>query len=101
MTWLTWLIAAAVLVAAGFLVVALPRWRAHDMRRRTAWSAARAAIESASVSRDAAAGRHDEAEQLLTRAESIAAHRGGTRAARSAQRFAEQADALWRAVPGG
>src|SRR5690349_6363854 len=101
MTWLVWVLGAAVIAAAGFGVVAVPWWRDRDLRRRTAWSAARAAIDSAAVSRDAAAAPLLEAEQLLTRAETIAAGHGGERAARSAEDHARRADALWRAAARG
>jgi hypothetical protein len=98
MTWVVWVLAAVVIAVAGFVVVAVPRWRERDVRRRTAWSAARAAIESATVSRDAAAAALPEAEQLLSRAETIAAAHGGARAARSAEEHARRADALWQAA---
>src|SRR3954469_887680 len=84
MTWLVWVLGAAVIAAAGVGVVAWPWWRDRDLRRRTAWSAARAAVDSAAVSRDAASSSQLEAEQLLARAETIAAAHGGTRAARTA-----------------
>ncbi|WP_229706208.1 DUF6403 family protein [Micromonospora sonchi] len=42
-----------------------------------AWSTARAAIDSATVSRDATRARVPEAERLLARAEFLAAERGG------------------------
>jgi predicted negative regulator of RcsB-dependent stress response len=101
MTWLVWVLGAAVIAAAGVGVVAWPWWRDRDMRRRTAWSAARAAIDSAAVSRDAASSSQLEAEQLLARAETIAAAHGGTRAARTAEDHARRADALWQAAARG
>ncbi|MFI5590935.1 DUF6403 family protein [Amycolatopsis sp. NPDC051758] len=101
MTWVVWVLAAVVVAVAGFGVVAVPRWRDRDLRRRTAWSAARAAIESATVSRDAAAGPQPEAEQLLARAETIAAAHGGPRAAKTAHDHAVRADELWRAAAHG
>ncbi|MEU0792490.1 DUF6403 family protein [Amycolatopsis sp. NPDC005961] len=101
MTWVVWVLAAVVIVVAGFAAVAVPRWRERDVRRRTAWSAARAAIDTAAVSRDAAAGPQPEAEELLTRAETIAAAHGGERAARTAEDHARRADALWRAAARG
>jgi predicted negative regulator of RcsB-dependent stress response len=101
MTWLVWVLGAAVIAAAGVGVVAWPWWRDRDMRRRTAWSAARAAIDSAAVSRDAASSSQLEAEQLLARAETIAAAHGGTRAARTAEDHARRADALWQAAGRG
>jgi hypothetical protein len=101
MTWLVWVVGAVVVAAAGGGVVALPWLRDRDLRRRTAWSAARAAIDSAAVSRDAASAPQPEAEQLLTRAETIAAAHGGPRAARAAQDHARRADALWQAAARG
>lgn len=98
MTWVVWVLAAVVVAVAGFGAVAVPRWRERDVRRRTAWSAARAAIDSAAVSRDAAKDPQPEAEQLLTQAETIAAGHGGARAARTAEEHARRADALWRAA---
>ncbi|WP_328455713.1 MULTISPECIES: DUF6403 family protein [unclassified Amycolatopsis] len=101
MTWVVWVLAAVLVVAAGSGVVAVPRLRERDLRRRTAWSAARAAIDSAGVSRDAATDPQPEAEQLLARAETIAAAQGGPRAARAARDHARRADALWRAAARG
>jgi hypothetical protein len=100
MTWLIWLVAAAVLLAAGFGVAFLPWWRAHDLRKRTAWSRARAAVDSASVSRDACRGAVPEAERLFARAESIAGERGGVKAAGMVADLAERADRLWREARG-
>jgi hypothetical protein len=96
--WLTWPSGAAVLAIAGYVTSLLPRRRARALARRTAWSAAHAAIETAGVSRDAAPVPVPEAEQLLLRAELIAAQRGGPEAAGSAARYARQADQLWRAA---
>lgn len=98
MTWVVWVVAAVVVAVAGAGVVAVPRLRDRDLRRRTAWSAARAAIDSAAVSRDAATTSQPEAEQLLARAETLAAAHGGPRAAESAHDHAVRADALWRAA---
>ncbi|MET1075775.1 MAG: DUF6403 family protein [Umezawaea sp.] len=98
---LVWIIGAVVLVAAGFGAVVLPWWRARDEERRVAWSAARAAIDSAGVSRDASMSRVDEAERLLAKAEAIAADRGGTAAARTASECAYRADRLWREAVDG
>ncbi|WP_410620845.1 DUF6403 family protein [Amycolatopsis sp. cmx-8-4] len=98
MTWVVWVVAAALVVVAGAGVVAVPRLRDRDLRRRTAWSAARAAIDSAAVSRDAATTSQPEAEQLLARAETLAAAHGGPRAAESAHDHAVRADELWRAA---
>ncbi|MEU8639749.1 DUF6403 family protein [Amycolatopsis sp. NPDC048633] len=101
MTGVVWVLAAVVIAVAGCGAVAVPRLRDRDLRRRTAWSAARAAIESATVSRDAAAGTRPEAEQLLARAETIAAAHGGPRAARAAEDHARRADALWQEATRG
>ncbi|WP_320066734.1 DUF6403 family protein [Micromonospora sp. RTGN7] len=91
-----WLAGGLLLVGAGFVTTLLPRWRARDRARRTAWSTARAEIDGAAVSRDAAATRVPEAERLLNRAELIAAGRGGPAAAREAAEHARRADRLWR-----
>ncbi|SFW79951.1 DUF6403 family protein [Amycolatopsis australiensis] len=96
-----WVVGAVVVVVAGSTAVAVPWWRDRALRRRVAWSAARAAIGSAAVSRDAAGGRDAEAEQLLARAETLAAGHGGVRAARAARDCAHRADTRWRAVTGG
>ena len=101
MTWLVWVLGAVVIAAAGAGVVAWPWWRDRDVRRRTAWSAARAAIDSAAVSRDAASAPLPEAEQLLARAETIAAANGGARAAQTAEDHARRADVLWQAAARG
>ncbi|MFD6564121.1 DUF6403 family protein [Micromonospora profundi] len=98
-TLLAWLVGGVLLVGAGLATTLVPARRARDRKRRTAWSAARAAIDSATVSRDAAAGPVPAAEQLLARAELIAADRGGVSAARTAEQHAQQADRLWRAQP--
>ncbi|WDZ83534.1 DUF6403 family protein [Micromonospora cathayae] len=91
-----WVGGGVLLVAAGFVTTLTPRWRARQRERRTAWSGARAAIDSATVSRDAAVRPVPEAERLLTRAELIAAGRGGSDAARTAAEHAARADRLWR-----
>jgi hypothetical protein len=101
LSWLIWLIGIVLVFAAGFATVLIPRRRAWSLERRTAWSAARAAIDTATVSRDAAAGQVAEAEQLLARAESIAAGHGGRAAADQAAECAQQADRLWRAARHG
>ncbi|MEU6074706.1 DUF6403 family protein [Micromonospora sp. NPDC047074] len=95
-TLLFWSVGGALLVGAGVVTTLLPRWRARSRDQRVAWSTARAAIDSATVSRDASAGRVPEAEQLLARAELIAAGRGGAAAARAAAEHAREADRLWR-----
>ena len=100
MSWLVWLVGGVVLVAAGFGVAYLPRARARSLSRRTAWSAARAAIASATISRDAAPHDVPEAGELLARAELLAAGRGGAGAAAEAAGCAERADRLWREAAG-
>ncbi|MDG4765039.1 DUF6403 family protein [Solwaraspora sp. WMMD406] len=95
-SWLVWPVGAALLVAAGLSTTWLPRRRARRRVSRTAWSAARAAIDSATISRDAARVRIPEAERLLAQAESIAADRGGPSAADTATGYAQRADHLWR-----
>ncbi|WFE67288.1 DUF6403 family protein [Micromonospora sp. WMMD714] len=94
--YLFWLAGAVLLVAAGVVTTLLPHHRARTEQRRTAWSTARAAIDSAAVSRDAAPGRVPEAERLFARAESLAGARGGPDAAREAAEHARRADRLWR-----
>lgn len=96
LTWTVWLFGGALLVAAGFGTALLPRWRARELRRRTAWSAARAAIDSAVVSRDSASVTVAEAEESLARAKLIAAGGGGVAAAEAATECARRADQLWR-----
>jgi Family of unknown function (DUF6403) len=97
-SWPIWLIGCIVLIVAGFLTAFGPRWRARAYTQEAAWSTARAAIDSASISRDASETRVIEAEQLLARAETIAADRGGRAAALTATGYAERADTLWRAA---
>ena len=99
-SWPIWTVGAVLLVGAGFAAVAVPRLRAGRLHRRVAWSAARAAIGTAAVSRDACPVPVAEADQLLSRAELIAAHRGGRAAAQSAAEYARRADDLWRAARG-
>lgn len=101
MTWLIWLTGAAVLVAAGFGAAYLPRLRARDLRRRTAWSAARAAVDSAAISRDAARRPVPAADELYTRAELLVAGGGGVDAAAEAEGCAVRADRLWREAADG
>ncbi|MFI7546925.1 DUF6403 family protein [Actinoplanes sp. NPDC049599] len=100
-SWPIWVVGVGLLVGAGFAAVAVPRWRAGELHRRTAWSAARAAIGTAAVSRDACPVPVAEADQLLARAELIAAGRGGHAAARTAAGYARRADDLWRAAARG
>ena len=100
-SWPIWLVGVVLLVGAGFAAVVVPRLRVGDLHRRTAWSAARAAIGTATVSRDACPVPVAEADQLLSRAELIAARRGGRAAAQSAAEFAQRADTLWREAARG
>ncbi|WP_149360052.1 DUF6403 family protein [Lolliginicoccus suaedae] len=93
-----WVAGAALLVAAGFGAAYAPRARARALRRRTAWSAARAAVEGAAISRDAAAQPVAEAEALFHRAELLVAADGGITAASEAEQCAVRADLLWRAA---
>ncbi|QLQ39510.1 DUF6403 family protein [Micromonospora robiginosa] len=98
MSVLLWLGGAVVAVAAGFLATLLPRRRARADRRKVAWSSAWAAIQDATVSRDASTTPVPEAERLLARAELLAAvPGGGADAAREAAAQARRADELWRA----
>lgn len=87
------MLGVVLLGAAGFSVAYLPRARARDLRRRTAWSAARAAITSATISRDAAPHDVPSADELLARAESLT---GGVDAAEEAAECATKADRLYR-----
>lgn len=96
MSWLAWVLGVVLLVAAGFGVTYLPRVRARNLRRRTAWSTARAAIDSATISRDAAPHDVTRADELLARAESLVAAHGGVTAAEEATDCATHADRLWR-----
>jgi hypothetical protein len=100
-SWMVWVVGAVLLVAAGFVAVALPRRRAGGLARRTAWSGAQAAIDTASVSRDGCPVPVAAAEELLSRAELILAGRGGRAAARAAAKCAHQADLLWREASRG
>lgn len=100
-SWWVWAVGVVLLFVAGFGAVRVPRRRAESLHRRTAWSEARTAIGTAEVSRDAAPVRVPEAEQLLTRAELVAARRGGAAAAGSAIELARRADQLWRAAADG
>ncbi|BCJ56838.1 DUF6403 family protein [Micromonospora endophytica] len=52
---LSWLAGGLLLLAAGLLTTLLPRHRARAEQTRVAWSSARAAIDSATISRDATA----------------------------------------------
>lgn len=95
MGWVLWVVGVVLLVAAGFVVTYLPRARTRSLRHRTAWSAAHAAIDSATISRDAAPDR-PEADEFLTRAQLLAAHRGGVAAAKEAADCATEADRRYR-----
>ncbi|OZM83134.1 DUF6403 family protein [Pseudonocardia sp. MH-G8] len=99
-SWLIWAVGGVVILAAGFGVALVPRLRARASGREVAWSTARAAIESAAVSRDACADPPAAAEEALARAEAIAANGGGARAARTATEHARRADRLWRRAAG-
>ncbi len=100
MIWV-WVVGAVLVVAGGFAVAYLPRVRARSLSTRTAWSAARSAIDSAAISRDAAPADVPEADDLFARAELLAAGGGGVAAAREAADCAERADRLWRAAADG
>ncbi|MEU8236029.1 DUF6403 family protein [Actinoplanes sp. NPDC048967] len=100
-SWPIWTVGVVLLIGAGFAAVAVPRLRAGELHRRTEWSTARAAIDTATVSRDACPVPVAEAEQLLSRAELIAAGRGGRAAARTAAECARRADTLWREAARG
>lgn len=95
MGWVLWVVGVVLLVAAGFVVAYLPLARARTLRLHTAWSAAHAAIDSATISRDAGPDLPD-ANELLTRAQILAAHRGGLAAAREAADCAAEADRLYQ-----
>lgn len=100
MSWLPWVVGVVVLVGAGFAATYVPRVRSRGVARRTAWSAARAAMASAEVSRDAAPGEVAAADELFARAESLAALGGGVAAADEAAECAARADRLWREAAG-
>lgn len=97
-SWLVWFGGGGILLAAGFTAALLPRHRARQQDRRISWSTARAAIGAAAVSRDAAPRPVPEAEQMLARAQALAADRGGRTAARTAAEYARRADQLWQAA---
>jgi hypothetical protein len=99
-TGVVWVVGVVLLAGAGFAAAYLPRTRAAARERAVAWSDARAAIAVAGVSRDAARERVAAAEELLGRAEAIAAGRGGAGAAREAARCARAADRLWQEAGG-
>ncbi|MGW5050360.1 DUF6403 family protein [Actinokineospora sp. NPDC004072] len=97
---MVWAGGLVVLLIAGFWAVYGPARRAGALRARTAWSAARAAVEAAAISRDACPVEVGEADELLRRAELITAARGGHRAAEEAERCARAADRMWRRAAG-
>ncbi|MFC5286597.1 DUF6403 family protein [Actinokineospora guangxiensis] len=97
---MVWTVGALVLVAAGFWTAYAPRRRTAGLRVREAWSSARAAIDSAGVSRDACPVDVPAAEELLHRAELVAAAGGGPGAADEAESCARRADRLWREAAG-
>jgi hypothetical protein len=99
--WAVWVAGVAILAVAGFAAALLPRRRAAAAAGRAAWAVAHAAIESAGVSRDAAAAELPEADQLLLRAELLAAGRGGPGVAETAADCARRADRMWRAGASG
>ncbi|HWS37990.1 MAG TPA: DUF6403 family protein [Actinoplanes sp.] len=96
--WWIWAAGSALLFGAGYAMIAVPRFRERSLRRRIAWSEAHTAIATAAISRDAAGPetpRDAEATELLRRAESIAAARGGPDAANEATALARRADRIW------
>ncbi len=95
-----WAVGGVILLASGFGAALVPWLWARHRRRRVAWSAARAAIDSAAITRDAARSHHPKAAQLLARAEALAATGGGPDAARTAAAYARRADQLWRTAAG-
>lgn len=99
MVWL-WVVGVVLSVVAGFVVTYVPWARARSLGQRTAWSAAHAAIDRATVSRDATSGDLPVADGLLARARSLAAHHGGVAAAREAAECAARADGLYREAAG-
>ena len=100
-SWLIWLVGIAVLVAVGFAATFVPQARRRRLRGDEAWAAARSAIETAAIRRDACEATVPEADDLLARAEAIAAEDGGPGAAERAERDARRAGSLWREAGGG
>ncbi|MCO8273856.1 DUF6403 family protein [Actinoplanes sp. TRM 88003] len=98
LSWWVWLVGGVLLFVAGVGSVLVPRRRAATLERRVAWSAARAAVDRATVSRDAVSARVPEADRLLAEAELVVAGGGGAGAARTAAEYARQADSMWRAA---
>jgi hypothetical protein len=99
-SWLPWVLGVVLLAAAGFLAAYLPRLRARGLRDRTALAGARAALDSAAISRDAAPRPVAAADELFARAELLVAGRPGVTAAEEAAELAERADRLWREAAG-
>ncbi|MGA3486531.1 DUF6403 family protein [Micromonosporaceae bacterium DT55] len=96
LSWLIWPAGLLLLLGAGFAAGLLPALRTRQARRAAAWTAARAAVESAAISRDAAPEPVPAAEELLHRAELIVAAGGGPSAAATAAEQARRADRMWR-----
>ena len=99
-SWLIWLVGIAVLVTVGFAATFVPYARRRRQRVDEAWAAARSAIETATIRRDACEATVPEADDLLARAEAIAAEGGGPDAAERAERDARRAGRLWREASG-
>jgi uncharacterized protein DUF6403 len=99
-SWVIWLVGIVVLVGAGFAVTFVPQARRQRERGDEAWAAARSAIETAAIRRDACAAAVPEADDLLARAEAIAAEGGGSGAAQRAEADARRAGRLWREAGG-
>jgi hypothetical protein len=95
-SWLPWVLGVVVLAAAGFGAAYVPRRRNRQLRERTAWADARAALDSAAISRDASLLAVPVADDLYTRAELLVAGEGGLAAAEEAVVLAEKADRLWQ-----
>lgn len=100
-SWLIWLVGIVVLVAVGFAAAFVPQARRRRLRGDEAWAAARSAIETAVIRREACEATVPEAEDLLARAEASAAEGGGPGAAQRAERDARRAGSLWREAGGG
>lgn len=98
--WLIWLVGIAVLVTVGFAATFVPHVRRRRQRGDEAWAAARSAIETATIRRDACEATVTEADDLLARAEAIAAEGGGPDAAARAASDARRAGSLWREAGG-
>ncbi|AXB47197.1 DUF6403 family protein [Amycolatopsis albispora] len=99
-SWPIWLGGIAVLVAAGTTATLYPHAKRQRQRRGEAWAAARSAIQAATIRRDACEATVPEADDLLARAEAIAAEGGGPHAAERAENDARRAGELWREAAG-